>query len=391
MQVITHLDLGGAEEVALSLCEQLADQFAFSVFAVMGQAPTPMGRELKERLERLKIPLYFGPRLDMKRGGMLTGGLALRRVLGRVRPDVLHLHTDIPEGAYAASRLFGTGKAGTPRAEPQLIRTIHNTTLWPRWQRVGRWVEGRLGGAALVGVSPASLEALHAFRARQQLAPVPAERTEVIYNGVAQPPATPLRQSGPARVLFAGRFEPQKGADLLPAILERAAQLTDAEAQISIYGHGSLDSVLRGWASSNPLRWPVTIQGPQPHLSARLPGYDVVMMPSRFEGLALTGLETLMAGTPLLAARIDGLRELFPAGQDEAMIAPEDVEGFAARLAQMIAEPQRWRDQAQNLIAPTAARFSLGGMSAAYAWRYTSLLSPAPATSRDQPGGSQHD
>ncbi|MDB5046848.1 MAG: glycosyl transferase, group 1 [Deinococcus sp.] len=377
MHIVTHLDLGGAEEVALTLAEQLSGECDFSVFAVMGVAKTPVGQAMQVRLERLHIPVYSGTSLDMKRGGMLHAGLILRQVLRRVRPDVVHLHTDIPDATYAASLLVGAENPGV-----RVIRTIHNTTLWPKWQRIGRWVERRLEHAESVAVSPASLKGLHDFRARHGLGPLPAEQTGVIYNGVtARATASASRPAGPARVLFAGRFEAQKGADLLPAILERTAELTAAKAEIQIYGHGTLAPVLEHWvqrAQHQAGHWPVTLSAPVPRLSAQLADYDVVLMPSRFEGLSLLGIEVVLAGTPLVAARIDGLRELFAPDHD-LLVRAEDVEGFAHTLAKVIENPAQYREQARSLVAPTAARFSMDQMTDAYLGLYRQPSTGAPA------------
>lgn len=367
MHVVTHLDLGGAEEVALTLAEQLSGQCDFSVFAVMGIAKTPVGQAMQARMERLRIPVYSGTPLDMKRGGMLHAGWTLRRVLRRVRPDVIHLHTDIPDATYAASLLFGAENRGV-----RVIRTIHNTTLWPKWARIGRWVERRLEHAESVAVSPASLRGLHEFRRRHGLGPLPEGQTGVIYNGVtARAKAPAQRTPGPARVLFAGRFEAQKGADLLPAIFERAAELTLADADLQLYGHGTFGPVLEHWAQRQQQggRWPVQVSPPVPHLSAQLADYDVVLMPSRFEGLSLLGIEVVLAGTPLVAARIDGLQELF-APDSDLLVRATDVEGFARTLARVIEAPAQYREQAAALIAPTAARFSMDQMTDAYLGLY---------------------
>lgn len=365
MQVITHLDLGGAEEVALALTEGLGRECAFTVFAVQGVPDTAFGRDMRARLRRLDVPVEVGTPLDIKAGGLLHAGARLRRALRRVRPDVVHLHTDIPDATYAASLLFGADPAGL-----RVVRTVHNTTLWPKWRRVGKWVERRLEHAHHVAVSEDSLASLHEFRARQGLGRLPDGQCEVVYNGVAyrgQRPAT--RPPGPARVLFAGRFEPQKGADLLPAILGRAAELTPEAAEVTLLGQGTLGGFLKRWVDTPPLRWPVTLAPPVPGLSARLGDFDVVLMPSRFEGFGLLAAEALLAGTPVVASDVDGLRELFPPGYP-LLAEPGDVEGFARRLAAVVEAPGDYARQARALVAPTEARFGLARMTQAYLGLY---------------------
>lgn len=374
MHIVHHLDLGGSEEVALTLTEQLNEQCDFSVFAVRGISKTPVGQAMHARLERLRIPVYSGTTLDMKRGGMIHAGLALRRLLRRIRPDIVHLHTDIPDATYAASLLFGPENPGL-----RVIRTIHNTVLWPKWIRIGRWVERKLEHAESAAVSPASLNGLHGFRARHGLKQLPEAQTGIIYNGVAtRTTANAARRLGPVQVLFAGRFEAQKGADLLPAILERAAELTPAAANVQIYGQGTFAPVLQHWAQRRAGRWTVQVSPPVPQISAHLTDYDVVLMPSRFEGLSLLGIEVVLSGTPLVAARVNGLQELFPADH-ELLIQAEDVEGFARTLAKVIDAPVHYKQQAAALIAPTAARFSIDQMTDSYLSLYRRASSGAGA------------
>jgi len=361
MHVVAKLHLGGSEVVAISLAEALRGEVDFSFFAVLGIEDDPVGRDMKARLDRAGIPVYTGTSLDMKRGGMLVGAWQLRRALRRVRPDVVHLHTDIPDATYGASTLFVPGRP--PEA---VVRTVHNTTLWPKWDRIGAWVERRIEHGRMVGVSDASLEALQVFRERHGLRRLPAEQTGVILNGVSVPPTAPAeRTPGPARLLFAGRLEPQKGVDLLPAIIERAEALTDRDAEVTVAGAGALAPMLSDWAARARGRWKVTLAAPIAGLNLRLRDYDALLMPSRHEGLALTCIECVLAGTPVIVSDIDGLREIFPA-RPPLSSPPEDVERFARLVADVVTDPDRHRQEARTLIAPTRERFGVERMARDY-------------------------
>ena len=375
MHVVANLNLGGSEEVAISISEQLRHAYDFSFFAALGVADNDFGRAMHRRLERLGMPTYCGTKLDMKAGGMLHAGARLRSVVRQVRPDILHLHTDIPDATYAASTLLPAVSPG-----PQVVRTIHNTVIWPKWRRIGRWVERRLKQVDVVAVSQASLESFQDLRVQQGLQPLPPAQCQVVYNGVTPqhltgPPAP--RAGGPARLLFAARFEPQKGVDLLPAMLQRASQLTDRAAEVTLLGHGSLAPPLETWAHSGELRWPVTLAPPVSNLSAQLDGYDVLLMPSRFEGLGLIAVEALLAGTPVVATDVAGLREVFPAGYP-LLAKPEDIEGYAQLLARVIERPEHYRQYVQTIVGETAAKFDPAQMAEGYQRVYRALLARAP-------------
>ncbi|MEW6420151.1 MAG: glycosyltransferase [Deinococcota bacterium] len=389
LHVISHLDLGGAEEVAISLTEQFGGEHAFEFFAVGGIADNPVAQAMHARLSALGVPVHVGTSLDMKRGGLLHAGLKLAALLRRRRPDLVHLHTEIPETTYAlaalASRLGGGSR-------PLVVRTIHNSTLWPAWRRIGSWVEGQLGGAEVVAVSQGGLRGLHEFRAQNGLPPLPESRCQVVYNGVklAAPNALDRREGAEVglRVLFAGRLEPQKGADLLPALLERACQLANGAAQVTILGKGSLALHLQRWSGETRLPWPVTLAPPQPGLSGALAGYDVVLMPSRFEGLPLLAAEALLVGTPVIGTDIPGLREVVP--PTYPLLAPAgDVEALARLLADVVDAPARYQELARGLRGEIERRFGLPQMLCGYRRIYRELLRvPGKEASHERPCGA---
>ncbi|MBB5234093.1 glycosyltransferase [Deinococcus budaensis] len=372
LHVVSHLDLGGAEEVAISLTEGLSAEYDTHFFAVGGVSSGEVGQAMQARLRALGVPVHCGTPLAMKRGGLAHAGARLAALLRRLRPELIHLHTEIPETVYALAALAG----GSP-ARPAVLRTIHNATLWPAWSRIGGWVEGRLTPASAVAVSQDSLDGLQAFRAGRGLAPLPPPRTRVVYNGVRLAPGL-AQHAAPGsadevQILFAGRLEPQKGADLLPALLEQAAGLTGRPARVTLLGDGSLTPALRRWAQETRLRWPVTLAPPQAGLSGALGRYDVVLMPSRFEGFGLLAAEALLAGTPVVASDIPGLREVLRPTYP-LLAPPEDVTALAARLAEVVEDPARFRALARELGGEIGDRFGMPRMLTGYREAYGDLL-----------------
>src|SRR5262249_45158294 len=153
-------------------------------------------------------PVHSGTRLPQKFGGMLTSGIALARVITRRRPALIHVHTEDAEASYAVAATLLPSIDSIP-----LVRTIHNTTLWPRWSSIGRWCERRMPHAFVACVSQSKEKD---FIANWQ----PRWESVVIYNGVGmQCPPRPASDTNRLRILFAGRFEEQKGVQLLPTIV----------------------------------------------------------------------------------------------------------------------------------------------------------------------------
>lgn len=372
LHVISRLDLGGAENVAISLAETLHPDFNFSFFAVGGVGGNPVGQEMARRLAHLKTPVHSGTALDFKRGGLAHAGVRLNRLIWKTRPEIVHLHTEIPETTFAVASLLGLP------ARTRIVRTIHNSEIWPAWRRIGRLVEPRLRHAEVVGVSLACLDALWEFQAAQHLPLTPRDHARVVYNGVLTPESAGLqrglrRADGPVRVLFAGRLEPQKGVDLLPELLSVASTLTSRPVEVTILGHGSLEGMLKEWVQTQTLPWTVTLAEPVTNLAEHLGEYDVMLVPSRFEGLCLVAVEALMAGMPVVATEIRGLGEIFAPGYP--LLCPtEDVPVLARTLADAV---ESYEDYAEVVAAGQAEivqRFNLEGMARGYRRCYLDVL-----------------
>ena len=379
LQVITHLALGGAEEVAISLAESLHQDVDFTFFVVQGGPRSEIGRDFYLRLQACNIPVHTGTMVPMKLGGAMVAGLRLNRLIWRVRPDIIHLHTEIPETTYACATLFGLP------GPMKLVRTIHNTSLWPAWARIGAWAERRLGGARVGSVSKGGLDGLMRFQDAYRIPRTPEQQSQVIYAGVSRDeprgpgPATLNGDGVPVRVLFAGRFEYQKGVDLIPEIVEQAAHLTTRPVELHIAGSGTFERGLRDWVATQRTSWKITIGPPIPNLAAYLNNgnQDLILMPSRFEGLSLVAVESLMAGVPIIATKIAGLQEVFH-GEYALLAEAGDMKGLAALLALAINDLEGATAEALAQRPTMFDRFSQRGMGTNYLQLYQRALVDAP-------------
>lgn len=366
MQVITKLDLGGAESVAVNLVGALRDEVDFAVFGVMALAqPSRVGRDMAESLARWQVPFFTGAAGHFKKGGALVAAWRLARAVARFRVDVVHLHTEVPELTYAIATVL------SPRLRRvAVLRTVHNCELWIGWGGIGRCVTRRLRHAAAIAVSEVAAEADLAIAGSPQ-----RPRAEVVPNGVVPPPATVARIGQPYRLLFAARFVPAKGGDLVPAILRVAHGLAErSDVAVTIAGTGPQETEIRRALVGVAPRWTVEVVPPIEQLGQRLGDWDGVLMPSRFEGLPLLGIEVLMAGIPLAATDAPGLAEVIP--PDYPLRAPvDDVAAMGALVARMIEAPEAARAQVAPLRAAMTARFSPQAMAQAYGNAYRALAS----------------
>jgi glycosyltransferase involved in cell wall biosynthesis len=371
---VSHLALGGAERITLTLMEALRHDFEFALHVTRDTPPDTVGESLIRRARALGIPVFFGTRLGMKRGGLLTGGLALAQTAKRFCPDLIHAHTEIPEAALATALNFSPALRKLP-----LVRTIHSSAYWSFWRPVGRWCDRRLAHATIAGVSHSAVAAFSRLRAEAGPAQPPAPPA-VIYNGLPPPdPAAPRIQpddTGPVRLLFAGRLETEKGADLLPAIIAQTPA-PPRGVRLVIHGAGRHEKLLRALSRQAPLGWSVILQPPIADLAARLREFDLVLMPSRSEGLGLLAIEASLAGIPVIATDAPGLCEALPPGHP--WLAPAGyADRFADTLRAALQQPNLRPEAAARAGEFARERFDVATMAAAYRQVYQQSLDSAP-------------
>ena len=371
LQVITHLGLGGAEAIAIDICRGLHPTQVAGLFCVRSGIHDAVGAEWRDQLQADGMRVFMGSPLPAKRGGLLDAAHLLARTLRAVRPDIVHVHTEIPEVALVLASVIA------PRVTvPHAVRTAHNSTLWPRWRRVAALTERRLTNVPVAAVSAAALAGLESLRSAVGLRPIEPRLTRIIYNGrrVANRTRSGAPRDGTLRVLFAGRFEEQKGADLLPTVLRYLDPRIAGSIRLTAAGSGSLAPTLRSELARLPGLASADVTDPIPGLSEKLVEFDMVIMPSRFEGIGLMAIEAGLAGVTLVSTDAPGLIEAVP--PDHPWIAPAgDAAAFAAVMTQALQQRERWPSVNAAAMAYAERRFDLTVMQKAYRAFYTDAIS----------------
>jgi len=130
-----------------------------------------------------------------------------------------------------------------------------------------------------------------------------------------------------------GRLSRQKGQDLLLAAWP-AVRNALPEAHLALVGGGTLED-------GPPVPADVLLAGDQPDVTAWLHAADVVVAPSRWEGMALGVLEAMASARSVVATEVDGMREALGDEGAGALVAPEDAGALAAAVALRLSDVGR--------------------------------------------------
>ncbi|WP_060904078.1 glycosyltransferase, partial [Streptomyces europaeiscabiei] len=256
----------------------------------------------------------------------------LRRILDDVRPDLVHAHS---AKAGLAGRLAVRGRVPTvfqPHAWSFEAVDGAMAALALGWERTGaRWA------ARVVCVSEAE-------RVTGERAGVRARWT-VIPNGVDagrfHPAAVDAVRAGipllagvdPAAplVVCVGRLCRQKGQDVLLAAWDSVLRRVPG-ARLVLVGDGPEGERLLALAPEGVL-FAGGVADPVPWYQAA----DLVVLPARWEGMALAPLEAMACGRPVVLTDVDGARESLPPGQEPVPV--EDPAALAGAVARLLRDP----------------------------------------------------
>ena len=154
-----------------------------------------------------------------------------------------------------------------------------------------------------------------------------------------------LAAEGPL-VLFVGRLQPLKGADVAVAAFARLAGALPGCRLLVVGGpsgpQGAEEAArLRAAAVAAGLGDRARFLPPVPH--GELAGYyraaDVVVVPSRSESFGLVAVEAQACGVPVVAAAVGGLAHAVADGESGILVSGWDPGDYAAALLRVLTEP----------------------------------------------------
>jgi D-inositol-3-phosphate glycosyltransferase len=168
-------------------------------------------------------------------------------------------------------------------------------------------------------------------------------------------------------VLFVGRIQPLKQADLAVATLARMSH--DDATLVVVGGPSGADgdrelARVRAVADQLGVTSRVRFVAPQPHhlLSSWYRAADVVVVPSRSESFGLVALEAAACGTPVIAAAVGGLTTIVDHGRTGILVDGTNPSVWAAHVDALLDDPVRSRAmadaaamRARSYTWPTAA------------------------------------
>ena len=353
MQVVSDLDVGGAQEVVRTLAENLSELGCVAVVCTFRDGP------LRSEIEQLGIPVEILP--DRAHSivafpRFLAETIQLRQELARI---VRKYQIDVIQTHLLRSMDFLVLSLRSNRG-PKIFWTFQNALFdlreehlsenkWlfkPKrlshhllYQLGSHWVDGMV--AVSDDVKKSILETMNG---------IPADKISVIPNSVdvSRYGQKTNRQAFRKKLGFGetdhlmsmvATFKRQKGHIYL---LEAAAELIPRfrDLHILLLGDGELRDEMQAMTQALNLEDNIHFLGTRSDVPEILAASDSFILPSLWEGLPMALVEAMASGLPIIATDVSGTRQVMVPGETGFLIPPGDPQEIIQAVTLLLTEPE---------------------------------------------------
>jgi len=357
--VITKSNFGGAQKYVFDLATGLPkDQFDVAV-ALGGSGILIQ----KLQAENIRVLPIFSLARDVNPWSDITTFFELWRMFRKEKPDVAHLNSAKAGGVGAISaHLAGVQK---------IIFTAHGWAFneeRPTWQKLiikfFSWVT--------VILSHETIAVSNAVRNNTAGWPFVVSKISVIKNGIKEPSFL-LRNEARLHLFAKANIHVPENAFIVGTIAElhKSKGLTYAIEAFTklmpenpnlyyfILGGGEEKERLETLVGLHNLQGRVFLLGFVDDASRYLKAFDIFLLPSMTEGLALVLLEAGLAGLPVVASRIGGIPEVIEDKNTGLLVPTRDSDAIALANQNLMTDRSLAKRFGEALRERVLAKFPL--------------------------------
>lgn len=260
--------------------------------------------------------------------------LAITDLIRDVGPDLVHTHSS--KGGALGRRAARDAGCKAIVHTPHTYSFLFGEMFGPFKRWAFRTLERRLSRLAhrVVAVSEDEAATMRASGV------VSSEKVRVVTNGIDPEPYKSAVASAPegaseglVRVLVCGLLNVAKGQDLAVSAL---AHPGCAEVELWIAGDGEERGELEHLAATKGVLDRVRFLGHCDDVPGLMKAADLLLLPSRWEGMPYVVLEAAAAGLPVVATPVDGAREFLGGGERGWLASATTEEAIGAALSAAI-------------------------------------------------------
>ena len=338
--IVCYASVGGSGVVATELATSLARR-GHEVHVLSSEIPFRLrdahGPVVVHAVETPAYPLFREPQY------VLSLSTKIVNVARAHALDIIHAHYAVPHaaGAYLARQILASHGA----AVPKVVTTLHGTDITlvgadPSYRETVAFCIEQSDGVTAVSESLRDDTYRH-LRLTSPIVVVPNFLDCGRYTADARPgaagaplPAGPLRQPAAARLELPPGQAPRRRRRRLPA-----RPRCSAAPRSCMVGDGPERGRVEALAREAGIAEHVEILGELDDVRGLLSVADAFLLPSAQESFGLAALEAMACGVPVVASRVGGLPEVITDGLTGYLRDPDDHEGMAAAVLDLLDDP----------------------------------------------------
>ena len=327
--IITKLELGGAQKVAISICEKI-DKTKFEPFLICGCGGI-LDEETKNKIRVIFVKdlvREINPIKDLK------ALYSIYKILKQEKPDIVHTHSSKAGivGRFAA-KMCGI---------KNIIHTIHGFSFNDTQRNIKKnlfiFLE-KLGAKISKYLIPVSVE--NTTKGLQNNIGK-KEQYHYIRLGVDIENFKNFKDTPTLKkeldidekdflVTTIGPFKPQKN---LPDFIKTANEISknNKNFKFVIVGDGALRNEFEKLITDYNISQNIFLIGWRRDISNILHSSDFFVMTSLWEGLPISTIEALSCGLVPIVNDVDGQREIIKDGYNGFLIKPHDIKAIEEKI-----------------------------------------------------------
>lgn len=168
-------------------------------------------------------------------------------------------------------------------------------------------------------------------------------------------------------ILYVGMLVPSKGVEVLIRAFDRAVRV-HPELHLVLIGSGHAEDQHRSLVQTLDLARSVRFVPfmAQADLAAWMRGAVCLVLPSFSEGLGRVVLEAMACGRPVIGTSVGGIPEMIEDGVNGYLVPPGDAAALAARILDVLEDPNRAEEMGKRGRDVAVRLFSEGGYFRAF-------------------------
>lgn len=223
---------------------------------------------------------------------------------------------------------------------------------------------------------------------------ISSERVKVIYNGIELKRSTENERceildkyglnANDRIVVVVARLSTQKGHRYL---IDAIAEMSNGHSNLKVLlvGSGELRDDLMSQVEESGVKGEIIFCGSQDCVAAFYDISEFSILPSLWEGLPGSAIESLLLGKPVVASCVGGLPEIVEDKHTGLLVPPGDSAALARAILFMLEDPARTRDMGRQGQIVATEKFAPERMFREYQEYCTSII--AAESRRGATGG----